>query len=156
MEERFPLSRPGRPLFPFSSSGANLSIPSPPPPTRPPSLVSATGSGQRTRPTMPVSAHPCCSPCRGGSVLAPRRGRTGTGTGRATSRGAALPAGIDRSAGHEPTIDRSISRLAAAAAARQKTPSFFSAGLRCALRRSIHRSPVAARQVHTLIQLQPR
>lgn len=125
----FPLSRPASPLFPFSSSGADLSISSPP---TLPSLNSATGSGQRTRPTMPVSAHACSSPltspCRGGSVLAPRHGRGGP-AGAACARGA----GIGRPRAH----DRSITRLAAAA---RQNPPLFLAGLR----RSIHRSPVTA------------
>jgi hypothetical protein len=114
-------------------------------------LYSATGSGQRTRPTMPVSAHasaPLTSPCRGERIRAPRRGREGL-----RPRG-----GGDRPATSPWSIDRLIDRSHAAARLRccSRKTLFFSVGLR----RSIHRSyPSAFFFIPVLIQLaamQPR
>jgi hypothetical protein len=144
MEEAFwPLSRPRAP-FPFSLFPLpGRTYPSPPPYSPVARrLYSATGSGHRTGPTMPVSAHasaPLTSPCRGERIRAPRRGREGLRARGGGDRPATSPWSIDR------LIDRSHARLHAAAVAK---PSFFSAGLR----RSTHRSPGAA-QVPVLIQL---
>lgn len=145
MEEAFPF--PARVPFFFLLRGRTY--PSPPP--TPPSLNSATGSGQRTRPTMPVSAHasgPLTGPCRGESLLCASDG-TGRGCLRLRARG---------SADHETTRSITNTSLPAAAIAKPQPPFFFRRPAPIHIRRSpvaaiLHLDPaaaaLAARSFHT-------